>query len=81
MDLLERIQRRAIKMIQGVKHLFYEDKLRVLGLFSLERRRLQGEFVTIRVLRHWHRLPREVADTPSLKILKVRLDRAQSTLI
>ena len=32
-DLLEHIQRRATKMIQGMKQLSYEDRLRELGLF------------------------------------------------
>ena len=28
----------------------------------------------IRVVMHWHRLPREVVDAPSLETLKVRLE-------
>ena len=127
-DLLEHIQRRAMKMIHGMEHLSYEDRLRELGLFSLEKRRLQGDLIaafqfikvsyrkegdrlfsrvccdrirrngfkvregrfrldirkksfTVRVVRHWNRLPSEVVGAQSLETFQVRLDKALGNLI
>ncbi|KAK4819817.1 hypothetical protein QYF61_011836 [Mycteria americana] len=96
MELLEQVQRRATKMIRGMEHLSYEDRLRELGLFSLEKRRLQGDliaafhtrgngfklkegrfrldirkkFFTMRVAKHWNRLPGEAVDAPSPETFK-----------
>ncbi|KFQ51711.1 hypothetical protein N334_04575, partial [Pelecanus crispus] len=128
MDLLERVQRRVTKMIRGLEHVSYENRLRELGLFSLEKRRLRGDliaafqylkgayrkdgenlfnkafcdrtsnngfklkksrfrldirkkFFTMRVVKHWHRLPREVVEAPSLATLQVRLYGALSNLM
>jgi len=128
MDLLEWVQRRATKMIRGLEYLSYEDRLRELGLLSLEKRRLRGDliaafrylkgayrkdgeglftrvcsdrtkgngfklkegrfrldirknFFTLRVVKQWHRLPREAVDAPLLETFKVRLDGALSNLV
>jgi len=47
-----------------------------MGRFRLD---IKKKLFVIRVLRHWHRLPREAVDVPSLETAKVRLDGAQST--
>ena len=115
-------------MIRGMEHLSYKARLRELGLFSLEERRLWGDllagfqylkgahkkngeglfsrarsdrtsyngfklkkgrfrldtkkkFFSMRVLRHWDGLPKEVVDVPSLEVFKARMVGALSNLI
>jgi len=115
-------------MIRGMEHFPYKERLRELGLFSLEKRRLRGHLVaafqylkgayekageglftrarsesrrgndfklkegifrldirkklfTLRVVRHWHRLPREAVAAPSLEVFKPRWDGALSNVV
>jgi len=114
-------------MIRGMKHLSYEERLKEMGLFSLEKSRRWGhlvaafqylkgvykkageglfkracsdrtswngfrlkkssfrldirkKFFTLRVVRQWNLLPREVVDAPSLEEFKARLNGALNNL-
>ena len=48
------------------------------GRFRLD---LRKKFFTVRLVRHWNGLSREVVDAPSPELFKARLDRALSDLI
>ncbi|KFP12539.1 hypothetical protein Z169_14937, partial [Egretta garzetta] len=48
------------------------------GRFRLD---IRKKFFTMRVVKHWNRLPREVVEAPSLEAFHARLDGALSSLI
>ena len=48
------------------------------GRFRLD---IRKKSFTVRVVRHWNRLPRDVVDAPSVETSKTKLDKALGSLI
>ena len=53
-ELLEKIQRRATKLVHSIKDLSYAERLKKLGLFSLAQRRERGDLIMVYKIVHGH---------------------------
>ena len=46
-NMLEKVQRKATRMIPGISHLSYEERLKELNLFPLKYRRMRGDMIQV----------------------------------
>ena len=60
-NMLERVQRRAIKMIQKLRNISYEMRLKECGLTTLETRRLRGDQIEVfKILNGYENIDRNI---------------------
>ena len=53
-DLVEKVQRKATKLVPSIRYLLYEERLRCFGLPTLKYQRLSGDkIMTYNILRTW----------------------------
>ena len=82
--VIENIQRRATKLVQGFRNLSYEERLERLGLTTLEKRRLRGDLIeTFKILYEFDKVDKGLfqrATTQHLRGHSLKLFKHQTRL-
>ena len=78
-ECIEKVQRRATKLVQGFKHKSYEKRLVLLGITTLEKRRVRDDLIqTFRILKGFENVDRENSSNWTVMVVIAYVDTISS---
>ena len=69
--MVEKVQRKATKLVNNISHLQYNSRLSYLGLITLKTRRLRGDLIEMfKIMRGYYDIQSEPLFTPRTQRLR-----------